>query len=99
MTESTTGTFEGVFGTEILNALDPERMYPRWEKRWSSYHYEKSECDCGCECCCEDERVPDKDAVEYDVWVPYAPTLWGLLPKVPWNQSGWNKTEVKQIEK
>ena len=85
---------EVLYGTEILNQLDPERMYPRWETRWSGYHYEKSECDCECKACCEDdhiEKVPDKDAVEYDVWVSHAPTLWELLPKQPWTNSGWRK--------
>ncbi len=85
MVDNITGNYEEVYGAEILNAMDPSRMYPKWEKRWSGYHYEEAECDCGCECCCEGGMIPDKDAIEYDVWVPYAPTLFSLLPKKPWS--------------
>ena len=94
MVDNTAGTYEGIYSEEILNAMDPSRMYPRWEKRWSGYHYEEAECECGCECCCEGSFVPDKDAVEYDVWIPYAPTVWGLLPKQPWGKSRWKVKEI-----
>ncbi|KKL59823.1 hypothetical protein LCGC14_2211470 [marine sediment metagenome] len=90
MNEDTPATFEGIYCEEILNQLDPSIMYPKWVKRWSGYHYEEAEEECNCEeydeCYCNDTiLVPDKDAVEYDVWVPYAPTLFGLLPKRPWS--------------
>ncbi len=93
MVANATGNYEEVYGAEILNAMDSSRMYPRWEKRWSGYHYEEAEGDC----CCEGEFVPDKDAVEYDVWVPYAPTVWGLLPKIPWAKR-INKELFKEVK-
>ena len=92
--QESTGDYNEVYGTEILNQMNPEREYPRWEKRFSGYHYEKQKCDCECKSCCEEdhiEKVPDKDAIEYDVWVPYEPTLFDLIPKQPWKTSGWKK--------
>ncbi len=82
-------SFEGIYSSEILDAMDPSRLYPRWEKKIIGTHMEYPECDCGCECCCEPIEVPDKDAIELDWWVPYMPGLFGLLPKQPWTKKSF----------
>ncbi len=91
-----TGIYDGMYSKEILDAMDPSRLYPRWEKRIFGTHWVEDPCDCNCQCDCpEGYEEPDKDAVELDWWVPYMLGIFGLLPKVPWKDPTWRINENK----
>ncbi len=58
--------FDAIFSKEIIEAINPERTYPKWIKREIKRKYGKH------------------PTIYIDVWVPYLPSLYSLLPKISW---------------